>query len=493
MEFDFLFSGGEAETCGPETFAGDLRLDILLGAMAAGDGRTADACRRVLLHPLTRAEAIAARRAVLADACAHPAMFEEWLAAARAALKGADRFAEFQNPRYDRIISNQKKLITETEVARIYLKGLRGIHASLQKTPGPFASGAVRRFAADVRLRYGEGNLALMEKRLDALDGLKLSDELTLSAAVGEGLKPAGTVLNGLAHHTAGRRRHGAEKEITIPLANVALVQNAEDIVQNAVLPLYRAAAGFTKDCRKFFEKLSLQMGFYTGCVRLQKTLEALGVPLCVPEIVEGGAITGAGVADPGLALLQKAAPVGNDVCFTGKRLVLVTGVNQGGKTTFLRGVGLAQLMAQCGMFVAARRYACPVYGGIYTHFPSGEDAAHGMGLLDVELCKLSRIVDAIGPRGLLLMNESFQTTMPPDAGYLAETAVKAFMDSGVTVVFVTHLYTYASALYAGHPEDVLFLRARRGAGSDAFRIAEGEPYVSASGNDLLREVLGQR
>jgi len=148
--------------------------------------------------------------------------------------------------------------------------------------------------------------------------------------------------------------------------------------------------------------------------------------------------------------------------------------------------------MAQCGMFAAAAAYACPLYGGLYTHFPSGEDASRGKGLLDVELEKLSGVVDRIRPRSLLLMNETFQTTMPADAKYLAELTVQALLDCGVTVLFVTHLYAYAAARYAAGRGDTLFLRAKRDVnGKTAYVLREGEPYASASGSALYQEVMG--
>ena len=60
-----------------------------------------------------------------------------------------------------------------------------------------------------------------------------------------------------------------------------------------------------------------------------------------------------------------------------GKSLVIITGANSGGKSTFLRSVGLAQLMMQCGMFVTARILRASVCQQIFTHFIREEDAGH--------------------------------------------------------------------------------------------------------------------
>jgi DNA mismatch repair ATPase MutS len=194
---------------------------------------------------------------------------------------------------------------------------------------------------------------------------------------------------------------------------------------------------------------------------------------------------------DASLALKERIAPVGNDLCFTGKRLVVITGANQGGKTTFLRGAGIAQVMAQCGMFVAAKAYESPLFNGIYTFFPSGEDPGIKMGLLEMELNKLSCIIDKIKPGSLLFMNESFQTTMPLDAKHLADGIVAALNDAEVTVCFVTHLYAYADGLYRRHREDMLFLRAGRDSNDkNTFILREGAPYKSAYGMELFCEIV---
>ncbi len=494
MEFDLLFGAQDTETGGlkNDSLVDDLRLDVLLRAMAGEDSRMAEVCRSVLLRPLTDAEKLAARRAVRRDVAAHPHLFEELLAAAREAEDGAVRYAEFQKPRYDRVISNQKKLLTECKIARLYEQAQRRMHAAVTAGEAAFCSDAVCGFTKQIHAVFSPEYTARIEDRLNRLESLRLSDDLTLSAAVGGGLKPANVVLNALAEPEPGRRFRRTQPGDIIALTSVGLVRNAEDMVQSAVLPLVQAVTAYNKRMKAFCGRLSFQLCFYLGCARLEERLRQTGVALCEPELGTGSGIESDGLVSAALALQLGKAPAGNAVRFAGKRLVIVTGVNQGGKTTFLRSVGLAQLMAQCGLFVTARYYRAPLYSGIFTHFPSGEDTARGMGLLDVELGKLSAIVDGIRPHSLLLLNETFQTTMPQDAKYLAEITVRALTDSGITVVFVTHLYAYAAAEYARRRSDTLFLRAERGeTAENAFVLRESEPYRSAAGMALYREVLG--
>jgi hypothetical protein len=358
--------------------------------MSGGDRVIHGACGAVMTRPLTDRKSLLARRAVLQDALAQEEALGALLKISDEAVDSVRAHLKFAGPKYDRVIPNQKKIITETEIAELNLKHL-----------------------------------------------------------LSEGLKQADVLLYDLWEPTPRGKRRPRADEIPIPLSSIALIQNAEEIVESALTPVYRTLAGWNRSMQRFFEKLRFQAGFFVGCVNLRRQLEGMNVPLCDPEIAPvPGEYAGESLIDPSLALKERRLPAANGFRFTGKRRVVITGPNQGGKTTFLRSVGLAQVMAQCGMFVAARTYTCPLFSGIYSHFPGAEDDRLQMGLLEAELRKMSGIIGAIKPGGLLLMNESFQTTMPLDAKRLCEEIVSALVDAGVTVLFVTHLYAFALELF---------------------------------------------
>ncbi len=69
--------------------------------------------------------------------------------------------------------------------------------------------------------------------------------------------------------------------------------------------------------------------------------------------------------------------------------MVIITGANQGGKTTFLRRIGLARIMMQCGMFVPAKAFTANVCERTLTHFKREEDTAMESGKFDEELRRM--------------------------------------------------------------------------------------------------------
>ena len=496
MDFELLFM-----ECGPTAakydtgnLSADLRLDILFDAMSGGSNKIAGACRQVMTHPLTCEEAIYKRRAVVGDAVDNAGVFSEMLATADEAIKDVQAYSEFHSPKYDRVVSSANKIIMETEIARLYLKHLRGLTSALKSHSDSFLSDAMRKLCRLMDVKCSNDTLFRIENRIVLLDGLKTSGGVSISGRIGTGLKQTEIILNGLCGTENRRRRRPKEGQTAIPLSSASLIRNADEITETALAPVYRSIADFNKELRSFFEKLHFQLCFFVGCANLWRKLNELKIPICDPAIGPNTGQYGASMLiDASLALKEGIVPTENGFCFTDKRLIVITGANQGGKTTFLRGIGIAQVMAQCGMFVTASSYESPLFKGIYTHFPCSEDPNLKMGLLEAELNKLSGIIDRIKPCSLLLMNESFQSTMPLDAKHLADGIITAVNDAGVMAVFVTHLYAYASGLYGKHREDVLFLRAGRDSnGTNTFKLQEGAPYKSAFGMELFCEVANK-
>ena len=154
------------------------------------------------------------------------------------------------------------------------------------------------------------------------------------------------------------------------------------------------------------------------------------------------------GLYDLSLALETRLPVVPNNVRADGKGFVLVTGANKGGKTTFIRSVGLAQVMMQCGMFVPARSFSANLCAGLFTHFRRREDVSMESGKLDEELSRMSQIADHLTSDSLVLFNEAFAATNQREGSEIASQIVRALLDRRVKVFFVTHLYPFAHGFY---------------------------------------------
>lgn len=243
-----------------------------------------------------------------------------------------------------------------------------------------------------------------------------------------------------------------------------------------------------------FFQQLRLEVAFFAGCLNLFDTLHAIGVPVCLPTPLPVGRrhVHAQGLYDICLALNLKQPVVGNDLAVDDQDLWIVTGANQGGKSTFLRSIGIAQWMMQCGMFVAANNFTANLCEGVFTHFRREEDAAMRQGKFEEELGRLNQWVGQMRRGTLLLCNESFAATNEREGAEIARQIVTALVEHGVQVVFVTHLYTFADGVYRDGPHHALFLRAAREPdGTRTYRIEPGRPLATSFGRDLYREVFG--
>jgi DNA mismatch repair ATPase MutS len=175
-----------------------------------------------------------------------------------------------------------------------------------------------------------------------------------------------------------------------------------------------------------------------------------------------------------------------------GRALLVVTGANRGGKSTFLRSVGAAPLMMQCGMVVPAQAFHAQVRTGVFSHFRREEDAATDSGKLDQELRRMNALVDTVRPGGLLLCNESFASTNDREGSEIARQVLEPLVEAGVAVVLVTHLSDLAHTWYDAGRNDTLFLRAeRRPDGERTFRVLPGPPEGTSYAQDLYRQLFG--
>jgi DNA mismatch repair ATPase MutS len=104
----------------------------------------------------------------------------------------------------------------------------------------------------------------------------------------------------------------------------------------------------------------------------------------------------------------------------------------------------------------------------------------------------MSDIVEHIVPNSILLFNESFAATNEREGSEIATQIVRALLEKGMKVFYVTHLYEFARGFFDEKDKGAIFQRAEREAdGTRTFKLAEGEPLQTSYGQDLYNKVFG--
>ena len=233
------------------------------------------------------------------------------------------------------------------------------------------------------------------------------------------------------------------------PLAGMGSLLGDLDRILGAVArPLARALGQYVRLQVQDLLSLEREIAFYLGAAQLFGALRARGLPVCRPRLAGVGErhlqVTGLYNVNLALGGSEEAARaiVGNDLDMAANgRILVLTGPNQGGKTTFARAVGLLQVLAQAGLYAPAASAVVSPADVVETHFPVDEPGHAEGGRLAEEARRLASIFAAASEHSLILMNESLASTSPSESLYLADDVVRGLRLLGARAVFATHLH----------------------------------------------------
>ncbi|NIA26314.1 MAG: DNA mismatch repair protein MutS [Gammaproteobacteria bacterium] len=468
----------------------DLGLDTLFGAMAGGDAFVLDVVKRAVLSSLVDPDAIVYRQDALRDCLDHPSVVREIYDVAVEAIEAEKkvRWGLFRD-------SPERILARSLRVLQVLASSLRRLREIADQHAGEFQSEGFVRF-------FGMLEAELTDEYLDTVDfhlrELTFQHGILISAELGQGNVGTRYVLRQPLVRSWVERLLGGHNRskfsFVIPERDDNGFKALTELTNKGVNRVASAVAQSADHVHGFVAMLRAELAFYLGCLNLHEELSKKDEPTCFPVPVpsEEVAFTTRGLYDVCLALNVEARVVGNDVNGDGESLVMITGANQGGKSTFLRSVGLAELMMGSGMFAPAGQLRVSVSAGVFTHFEREEDPTMRRGKLEEELERMEEIAEAIRPGSLLLCNESFASTNEREGSEIARQIVRALLERGVKIFFVTHMFDLAEGFQRLETNAALFLRAeRKQDGRRTFRMIEGEPLPTSYGEDLYRRIFG--
>lgn len=209
------------------------------------------------------------------------------------------------------------------------------------------------------------------------------------------------------------------------------------------------------KAMHKFFEvaknamddtmvRFEEEVQFYLSYLDFQKEMESYGCCFTKPILVEERELKVTGVYD--LALAFKGAKKGrkvisNDVYMNdGERFFVVTGPNQGGKTTFARSMGQMMYFAMMGLEVPAQMAIVPYIDGMITHFSVEESVETGRGKLKEELTRLAPMMHETDKNQFVILNELFTTAATYDSYIMGKNVMEHFIENNCMGIYVTHI-----------------------------------------------------
>jgi len=243
---------------------------------------------------------------------------------------------------------------------------------------------------------------------------------------------------------------------------------------------LEKIAEKYEKYGEEFCFRFLREIPYYLSFRAYQLEMEEKGCQFCTPTADKNARMEAQGLYDLALAsvaLREGRKLVSNNFYYgEGESFFVLTGPNQGGKTTFARSLGQLVFFTKMGLDVPARSANVHYFNTILTHFSVEESIETGRGKLKEELLRLAPMMEDREENDFVVINELFTTAATYDAEIMGKKVLSHFIGQNCVGIYVTHLKELASA-----HEKVVSLRAMLNAERlQTFEIARSEAEESA-------------
>lgn len=205
-----------------------------------------------------------------------------------------------------------------------------------------------------------------------------------------------------------------------------------------------RFAEKYKEYAREQMLLLAEELPFYLSFYKFEQWMGRKGFGFCLPTGKEGEPLFADGLYDVALAVANLATEkpvVDNSFRMEeGEQFFVLTGPNQGGKTTFARSLGQLVYFAKMGLGAPARAANVPYFNGILTHFSVEESIETGRGKLKEELIRLLPMMEDNSKNSFVIINELFTTAANYDACIMGRNVLEHFIGLQCKGIYVTHL-----------------------------------------------------
>lgn len=499
----------------------DLNLNIVLKTMAQDDVFLMEQIRSVVMVPVHAPSVIQYRYDIIRDFCARRELLDAMYrigrqgcglaeqykkereqnrsrsSAGAGAVIAAFRFIEQSLSLLQQLRDQIKSSIdASSDVPGDVLGSLPGnVSGDKEKTVSQGISGLCRRLS-----NYPLEDLEAFHKQLlfyttggEGIFSIRISGGLKLTRSRLESCRSYKAASLSNTSRKLRRLYYKVIKKDSILVEDESLQRDLHTFLDRHIAELMKIYEPFIGDLLAFWLEYGREISFYKGVNTLQTRMNELSLSFCYGECRENEDRKEIeDLYELSLALYVQVRPVPNSLN-SDAVLTVITGANQGGKSTFLRSFGIAQVLMQCGMPVPASAFRSGLYSRIHTHFTRKEDAMLSRGRLEEELKRMSGIISRISEDSLLLLNESFASTTEKEGSQIAYDIIIPLYEKRIEVMMVTHLHEFAKRVYEEQLSDSEFLVAERKENGDrTFRMLRGKPHYSSYGTDLYQYMIGK-